>query len=63
MTNIKGTFMYLYAYLDLEALDIVISNPDVLAVEGIGHILDGVPGLCGSLPSGRCRSEGRWHLE
>ena len=53
MTNIKGTFMYLYAYLDLEALDIVISNPDVLAVEGIGHFLDGVPGLCGS-----CLQEG-----
>lgn len=49
MTNIKGTFMCLCACLDVEALDVVVSNPDVLAVEGIGHFLGGVPGLCGSL--------------
>ena len=41
--------MHPCAYLDLEALDVVVSNPDVLAVESIGHILDGVPGLSGSL--------------
>lgn len=40
--------MFLYTYLDLEALDVVVSNPGLL-VEGIGHILDGIPGLCGSL--------------
>jgi len=41
--------MFLHAYLDLEALDVVVSNPGPLAVEGVGHILGGVPGLCGSL--------------
>lgn len=36
-------------YLDLEALDVVIANPNILAVVGIWHLLRGVPSLSGSL--------------
>lgn len=36
-------------YLDLEALDVVIANPDVLAVVGVWHILRSIPCLSGSL--------------
>lgn len=36
-------------YLDLKTLDVVIANPDVLAVVGIWHILRGIPSLSGSL--------------
>lgn len=35
-------------YLNLEALNVVISNPDSIVV-GIWHILGGIPSLGGSL--------------
>lgn len=36
-------------YLNLEALDVVIANPNVLAAVGIWHILRGIPCLSGPL--------------
>ena len=54
--------MHPCAYLDLEALDVVVSDPDVLIVEGIGHFLDGVPGLSGSLLQEGADLKGGGHL-
>lgn len=47
LNNVNKFLKKITSHLCLEALNIVISNPDSLVI-GIGHVLGVVPSLCGS---------------